>query len=246
MEQAKIGAFIQTLRKEKGLTQKELADMLGVTDRAISKWENGRGMPEVSLMKALCDTLDITINELLSGEKIDQNDYREKSESAFLSTMDLSDRKLKRKETLLWVVTIFTMLLVLAVILLVYTLPVTRGFIRPNEEIGISMILKTVPTSGTETLYDYDDLDITEEIDRERLKELLPLMRISLGTEPANTYWAEDVTYQIYGYFKTGPRERETFLIYLGDWNYLLFGSAERGHQIINPETWLAILEWIE
>lgn len=237
MEQARIGKFIQTLRKEKNLTQKELADQLGVTDRAISKWENGRGMPEVSLMKALCDTLGITVNELLSGERIDQKDYQERSEMNFLTAMDASDRKMKKKDTLLWAVTVGVMLFVIAVILWLYILPV--GYFRAEEEIGISLILKIDPfcDSGIQ--------DITENMDTERLEALLPLMQVSLGTEPA-TYWEDGVAYQIVGYFKTGPRAGKTFLAYLGDWNCLVPGSAERGHQIINPETWLEVFEWLK
>ena len=96
MDQKKIGAFISELRKEKNMTQKELAQKLGITDRAISKWENGRGMPEVSLMKPLCEALDISINELLGGERIEQKDYREKSEFNFLNTMDYTQKKIKK------------------------------------------------------------------------------------------------------------------------------------------------------
>ena len=70
MDQIKIGKFISSVRKEKKLTQKQLADKLGITDRAISKWENGKSMPDLSLLKPICDVLDISINELLSGEKI--------------------------------------------------------------------------------------------------------------------------------------------------------------------------------
>ena len=88
MEQERIGKFIQDVRKEKNLTQKELAEKLGITDRAISKWENSRGMPEVSLMKPLCDILGITVSELLSGERIAQKDYREKSEFRFLDAIE--------------------------------------------------------------------------------------------------------------------------------------------------------------
>lgn len=66
MNQEKIGNFILELRKEKNMTQQELADKIGVTDKAISKWENGRGMPDLSLMKPLCKELGITINELIS------------------------------------------------------------------------------------------------------------------------------------------------------------------------------------
>ena len=74
MDQIKIGKFILELRKEKNMTQQELANVLGVTDRAISKWENGRGLPDLSLLKPLCDTLNITINELLSGEKLNKTE----------------------------------------------------------------------------------------------------------------------------------------------------------------------------
>ena len=62
------------------MTQQELADKIGVTDKAISKWENGRGMPDLSLMKPLCKELGITINELISGERIDKKEYQEKLE----------------------------------------------------------------------------------------------------------------------------------------------------------------------
>lgn len=80
MNQEKIGKFIANLRKEKKLTQQELAKKLGVTDRAISKWENGRGLPDYSLLQDLCDTLSISINELFSGEKISKEDYKTKAE----------------------------------------------------------------------------------------------------------------------------------------------------------------------
>ena len=70
MDQKKIGKFILELRKENNMTQQDLANKIGVTDRAISKWENGRGMPDLSLMKPLCKELGITINELISGERI--------------------------------------------------------------------------------------------------------------------------------------------------------------------------------
>ena len=70
MDQNKIGQFISELRRQKGLTQKSLAEKIGVTDRAISKWENGRGLPDYSSVKPLCDELGITLNELLEGERI--------------------------------------------------------------------------------------------------------------------------------------------------------------------------------
>ena len=70
MDQEKIGKFIAYLRKENNMTQQELADRLNVTDRAVSNWENGRRLPDYSLLKELCDILSISINELFAGEKI--------------------------------------------------------------------------------------------------------------------------------------------------------------------------------
>lgn len=70
MNQEKIGKFIAEARKEKNMTQQQLADKLCVTDRAVSHWENGRRLPDYSLLKELCDILSISINELFAGEKI--------------------------------------------------------------------------------------------------------------------------------------------------------------------------------
>lgn len=87
MNQEKIGKFIATLRKEHSLTQKELAQRLGVSDKTISKWETGRGLPEISIMKCLCEILNISMNELLSGEKLDVSSYREKAEENLATLM---------------------------------------------------------------------------------------------------------------------------------------------------------------
>ena len=70
MDLEKIGKFISKCRKNKNITQQELAEKLSVSDRTIGNWENGRNMPDLSLFKPLCEILDISINELLSGEKI--------------------------------------------------------------------------------------------------------------------------------------------------------------------------------
>lgn len=93
MNQEKIGKFIAENRKLKKITQSELAEKLGVTDRAISNWENGKNMPDLSLFKPLCDILDITINELISGEKINNKEYNEKLEENLINTIDYIDKK---------------------------------------------------------------------------------------------------------------------------------------------------------
>ena len=80
MDQIKIGRFIADERKRKVYTQKQLSEKLGISDKTISKWERGNGFPEVSLLLPLCDELEITVNELLSGERVSEEDYRKKAE----------------------------------------------------------------------------------------------------------------------------------------------------------------------
>lgn len=87
MNQDKIGKFISMSRKNKGLTQKQLAEALGVSINAVSKWERGLNLPDASLMKELCMILDITLNELFEGEKLTGEDIIMKSEKKILSLM---------------------------------------------------------------------------------------------------------------------------------------------------------------
>ena len=68
IDQKKIGTFIRTLRKERNMTQQDLANQLGISDKAVSKWENGRGLPDYSLLSPLCEVLDVTPTELINGE----------------------------------------------------------------------------------------------------------------------------------------------------------------------------------
>ena len=84
MDQIKIGKFIAECRKKNNLTQMQLAEKLNITDRAISKWENGKAMPDSSIMLDLCKELKISVNELLSGEMIDMNNYNEIAEKNLL------------------------------------------------------------------------------------------------------------------------------------------------------------------
>ena len=96
MNQEKIGKFISKCRKDKKMTQAELAEKLGVTDKSIGNWENGRNMPDLSLFKPLCDELDISINDLLSGEKISKEKYQEKFEENIVNTIDYSTKKINK------------------------------------------------------------------------------------------------------------------------------------------------------
>lgn len=101
MNQEKIGKFIKILRKEKKLTQNELATKLGVTDKSISNWENGKNMPDLSLFKPLCEILGITINDLISGEKLNKDNYQEKFEENIINTIDYTNKKVTNKNNII-------------------------------------------------------------------------------------------------------------------------------------------------
>lgn len=88
MDTIKIGQFIKSLRKENSLTQREVAERLNLSEKTISKWETGNGMPEVSLMLPLCKLFGISINELLSGERLDERQYIEKAEENMACLVD--------------------------------------------------------------------------------------------------------------------------------------------------------------
>ena len=101
MDQIKIGKFISSKRKEVGLTQVQLAEKLNVTDRAVSKWETGRSLPDASIMLGLCSILKITVNDLLSGEVVHMDNYKEKSEEMLVEMIrekEERDRMLLRIE----------------------------------------------------------------------------------------------------------------------------------------------------
>lgn len=106
MNQEKIGKFILECRKNKKLTQSELAEKLGVTDKSVSNWENGRNMPDLSLFKPLCKILDISINDLISGEKITDDKYQEKLEENIITTIDYTNKKILVKNNTIGIILI--------------------------------------------------------------------------------------------------------------------------------------------
>ncbi len=101
MDQTKIGKFIAEQRKKVNLTQMQLAEILNITDRAVSKWETGKSLPDSSIMLELCDVLKITVNDLLSGEVITVNNYNKEMENKLIEMVkqkEESDRRLLKIE----------------------------------------------------------------------------------------------------------------------------------------------------
>lgn len=103
MDQIKIGKFIAECRKKKSLTQMQLAERLNITDRAVSKWETGKSMPDSSIMLELCDVLGISVNDLLCGEVVSMDNYNKELENNLIEMVkekEKSDRRLLRMESL--------------------------------------------------------------------------------------------------------------------------------------------------
>ena len=119
MDQIKIGKFIAKCRKKNNLTQMQLAEKLNITDRAISKWENGKGMPDSSIMIDLCKELKRSVNELLSGEKIEMKEYNKKAEE---NLFELNKSNEKKNKIINYVVIITIVLIIISVIELFFVI----------------------------------------------------------------------------------------------------------------------------
>ena len=126
MDQGKIGKFIAERRRGAGLTQAQLAERLGITDRAVSKWECGRAMPDSSIMLSLCEILDIGVGDLLRGEITDMENINRENEKIILELIkekEACDRQLLKVE---WVIGIFSVL--------IFTVPVLLGGLLPMDD----------------------------------------------------------------------------------------------------------------
>ena len=118
MDQIQIGKFIAEKRKEQGLTQLQLAERLGITDRAVSKWETGKSLPDASIMLALCAILKITVNDLLNGEVVTMENYDKNVEKTLLEMVkqkEQADKRLLKMEIVIGVVSTLFMLAMIAV-----------------------------------------------------------------------------------------------------------------------------------
>ena len=113
MDQIKIGKFIAARRKNANLTQTQLADTLGITNRAVSKWETGKALPDSALMLPLCDTLGITVNDLLSGEVVTMDNYNKELENNLLEMVkqkEEADKRLLKLEIVLGIIAILPLI----------------------------------------------------------------------------------------------------------------------------------------
>ena len=126
MNQIKIGKFIAQRRREIGLTQMQLAEKLNITDRAVSKWENGKSLPDSSIMIELCDILKISVNDLLSGEVVTMDNYNKELEKNLLEMIKEKEERDKRLLSIEWVIGILSVIVLL--------IPISIAGLLPMEE----------------------------------------------------------------------------------------------------------------
>lgn len=152
-----MGEFIKVTRKAKGMTQKELADRIGVSDKTISKWETGNGVPDTQILTSLCNTLNISVNELLSGEKLPPENYSLKAEE---NMMDLLKENEKNRKTSKITIAMGMLLGLLAIVNLFITstgldLELVGWFIDLPSLIELILICAAVVvTSGAKNAFD--------------------------------------------------------------------------------------------
>lgn len=141
MDQVKVGKLIADCRKAKKLTQVELANLLGVTDKSVSKWENGICLPDVSLYMKICEILDITLNEFFSGEKLTDESFKQVADSNLLSALENSTFTLRDKIDFFkrkWQKDHFLEIVVVMLVIIVF---IIYGFIKGNGLQYIFMII---------------------------------------------------------------------------------------------------------
>ena len=140
MDQSKIGRFIADTRKAKSLTQRQLADALSISDKTVSKWETGKGLPDVSLMLPLCGALDITVNDLLTGEKISASNYQKKAEE---NMMDLIKENQENKKRM-----ILSIICGVITIIAVCSLVIIASYLELPAAVRILLILLALATAA--------------------------------------------------------------------------------------------------
>ena len=127
MDQKQTGKFIAEMRRERGLTQKELADRLRISDKTVSKWECGGGFPEVSLILPLCDELGATANELLSGKRLTDTEYKKNAEENIVRLME-EKKEIKQKLLLESIVVLLTITIGVALCMIASYVDMSAGW----------------------------------------------------------------------------------------------------------------------
>ncbi len=175
MDAEKTGNFIRTIRIEKNLTQKELADKLNCTDKAVSRWETGKGIPDISLLIPLSETLGVSVNEILNGEKIEAEKQIEKYEEAIVNTLTDTKKQINRLNIVIYI--LFVVVEIFAIYF--FTLCAT-----PSDAMGLLVGLILI-TQIISLLFGLTKIDF-------KYKTIFPWI-VTVAFIPSNfIYWGSD------------------------------------------------------
>lgn len=176
-----IGEFIKEQRISKELTQKELADKIGVTDKAISRWETGRGMPDVTLLVSLADELDVSVNELLIGEKIKEENKIEKYEETIVNTLKDNKNQVSKLHKIIYLLFVA----IEAVAIYGITLNAT-----PSDAMGLLLGLVFIVTPIVSFLFGLTNIDF-------KYKALYPWLVLIMFFPSNFLYWEADQAFEV-------------------------------------------------
>ena len=127
MDTVKTGKFLKELRKEKGLTQEELGEKVGVTNKTVSRWENGYYMPPVECLELLSDIYGVSINEMISGQKLSENEFADAAEDNLKGALELNEQFYKKSEKTLTLMLVLSTVIAILIILLLPTKKLSTG-----------------------------------------------------------------------------------------------------------------------
>ncbi len=165
MDQVMIGKFIASERKQRGLTQRQLADKLGISDKTISKWETGNGFPEISLLLPLCEQLNITVNELLSAERLSDSEYKQKAEENMVNMIkekEANQKNFRLTNTVGAMSSIVFIALMMIIAFYGNVLPKVVSIALVTIAIGVFAVGMYVATQGERTIGYYKCPDCDE------------------------------------------------------------------------------------
>ncbi len=185
MELAKIGKFIVVLRQEKGLTQKELADKLFITNKAVSRWETGKGMPEASLLIPLAKILDVSVNEILLGERLVGEELERKSNQVIISLIESAKRSKN-----IFIVILSIMITLFVAVTIMFNINTYGGYdylsyYASSEIAGAEADIIFIKDKDSD-VYEYVYIELT------CINENLAITHISGSCGTAMTYQGED------------------------------------------------------
>lgn len=228
MNQEKIGKYIAESRMKKNLTQAELANKIGVTNKAISRWENGHGLPDLSLIKPLCDTLDITVNDFLNGENIPKEQEKETYEKNIIKIINQSKVKEKKVTNRLIIISFITILVIIGTIIF-YTLTIIeneKNYKLTNNLIAMQYIyreklnninnnLNSTSTYIVDHYWQINEFETGDDIYNETLTNIIEDLRTCYDSYTKDNYGNIDLS-NIYNYMSKSKIE-EWELKYLNE-----------------------------